>query len=378
MRLTPHPNLFHHYPHLPQVRLTVLGVLSELLVWGSILLLVVFLFLTVIGFIGRFIPNENQKITLYFRDASQLSMGAPVHYMGVDVGYVDKVVPLEDMVEVQVKMNHPDFRLPDGSTFTIQFNGLAGAKTLEVFPPAVDVTTVENHFRNFETFDPIRIRDVFKTQQSVSEAFQLIYENTRHTLGRFETADALLAHTEAVNQGQANSIERIQNFQSELAHATPDIDRALRDSTQNLNELNQLAVEKQPYTTPTYINQHVRPGLIAFSSMLTTVNDGIKDLIEASFTDTVHQNLQQFNAQTSTIHQSVEDTAQWITTTHNRLTRIDQKLQRANEQFNPKPGLSPSAERTQRWSKKTQTWVDRAEADELKHPKKYSKHNDDN
>ena len=55
--------------------------------------------------------------------------------MGVQVGYVDRIKILSNDVYVKVIITDKEVILPKGSVATVEFNGMGGSKSLEVYPP---------------------------------------------------------------------------------------------------------------------------------------------------------------------------------------------------------------------------------------------------
>ncbi len=166
----------------------LLPIISEVLLWG--ILLALFYYLD-ISFHWVHLPGQptGQEITLYFQDVSQLIAGSPVKFMGTDVGYVSRVEPIGREVEVKIHTYRHAPRIPVGSSFTIEFNGLAGAKSLEILPIADDKGRLLTHKAIVE--EPIRLKDVFNTQMETAEALKISMENIARSLHQFKNQKAL-------------------------------------------------------------------------------------------------------------------------------------------------------------------------------------------
>jgi ABC-type transporter Mla subunit MlaD len=87
--------------------------------------------------------NNGTQHTVTFTDVDGLQESAPVHLMGIRVGFVDKITPfLKDgryRVNVTFHVDHPELdnhhtSIPRGSRLTIQQSGLIGEKFLEITP----------------------------------------------------------------------------------------------------------------------------------------------------------------------------------------------------------------------------------------------------
>ena len=55
--------------------------------------------------------------------------------MGVQVGYVDRIKILSNDVYVKVIITDKEVIFPKGSIATVEFSGMGGSKSLEVYPP---------------------------------------------------------------------------------------------------------------------------------------------------------------------------------------------------------------------------------------------------
>ncbi len=68
-------------------------------------------------------------------DVDGIIVGSPVKFMGVQVGYVDKVKIVSSEVYLKIVITDKDVVLPKGSIATVEFNGMGGSKSLEIYPP---------------------------------------------------------------------------------------------------------------------------------------------------------------------------------------------------------------------------------------------------
>lgn len=105
--------------------------LIELILWTAIIASTVW---GISSYINT-IKNNKAVLSLEFNDIDGLDIGAPVNFMGVFVGSIDKFKIADDKVKVTFTLDNKSIQIPDGSTATVQFTGLVGAKTLEIEPP---------------------------------------------------------------------------------------------------------------------------------------------------------------------------------------------------------------------------------------------------
>lgn len=72
---------------------------------------------------------------LFMPDVDGVIVGSPVKFMGVQVGYVDKIKIVANDVYLKVVITEKDVTLPKGSIATVEFSGMGGSKSLEIYPP---------------------------------------------------------------------------------------------------------------------------------------------------------------------------------------------------------------------------------------------------
>lgn len=97
-----------------------------------------------------------KKYQIFLHDVDGLISGSPVRMMGVQIGYVESVKIVRDEVYVKFVLNNNDITLPKGVIATVEFNGMAGSKSLEIYPP--DATSIATN-KLIVTQSPKRLND---------------------------------------------------------------------------------------------------------------------------------------------------------------------------------------------------------------------------
>lgn len=105
---------------------------GELLFWLVIILIVVFV--STVTYISRE-KNDTNDYQVFLQDVDGLIVGSPVRMMGIEVGHVTKIKPLKDEVYVKFILTNPDVYIPQGTAVTVEFSGMAGSKSLELYLP---------------------------------------------------------------------------------------------------------------------------------------------------------------------------------------------------------------------------------------------------
>lgn len=103
----------------------------EFVVWFFILCIVV----TGVRIHRHHKAKELVTYQLFLPDVDGIIVGSPVKFMGVQIGYVDKIKIISNSVYLKIVISDKDVVLPKGAIATVEFNGMGGSKSLEVYPP---------------------------------------------------------------------------------------------------------------------------------------------------------------------------------------------------------------------------------------------------
>jgi ABC-type transporter Mla subunit MlaD len=68
-------------------------------------------------------------------DVDGIIVGSPVKFMGVQVGFVEKVKIISNTVYLKFVITDKNLTLPKGAVATVEFSGMGGSKSLEIYPP---------------------------------------------------------------------------------------------------------------------------------------------------------------------------------------------------------------------------------------------------
>lgn len=237
-----------------KVRVTLLAIISELVLWGALLTLLVCVVPLIAPRVGiRFVPHHGEEITLRFKDVSQLAVGSPVHFMGTDIGYVTQVKPDGNRVKVRFETYPEAVKIPHGARFTVQFNGLAGAKTLEILPPKERRRhTAARPSKPYIVEEPIRLKDVINTQMVLAEALEYNSNNVADALGDIKNGPALMHRLDAANQ-QVHGIYRTIRYADEVVHDQANrIHVTLQNATHSAESFAQIFQGLKTVTNPAF------------------------------------------------------------------------------------------------------------------------------
>lgn len=103
----------------------------ELFIW----LLVLFLVSGIIMFAKYNVKKNFNTYQIFLPDVDGLIVGAPVRVMGIHVGYVNQIDIVGSDVYVKFIITQQDVKIPRKTIATVEFSGLGGSKSLELYPP---------------------------------------------------------------------------------------------------------------------------------------------------------------------------------------------------------------------------------------------------
>ena len=128
---------------------------AELLIWLIIILLIAAF--SSIRSIHQS-KNDENDYRIFLPDVDGLIVCSPVKMMGVQVGHVVKIKPFKDDVYVKFVLTNPEVFIPHGSQITVEFSGMAGSKSLEIYLPDKN-TYIDNNTPLITINAPKRLHD---------------------------------------------------------------------------------------------------------------------------------------------------------------------------------------------------------------------------
>lgn len=128
---------------------------AELLIWLVIIL--TFVAFSSLSFMHNS-KNDENDYQIFLPDVDGLIVGSPVRMMGVEVGHVVTIKPVKDEVYVKFILTNPDVYIPQGSQITVEFSGMAGSKSLELYLPDKD-TYIDKNTQIITVNPPKRLHD---------------------------------------------------------------------------------------------------------------------------------------------------------------------------------------------------------------------------
>jgi len=193
---------------------------GELLFW-----LIIILFLTA-GFCLNHIKqikSAEDYYSIFLPDVDGLIVGSPVRVMGIEIGHVVKINPIGDEVFVQFLIKDENIKIPRGTEATVEFSGMAGSKSLELYLPDKD-DYIDESTPLLVAMPPKRLHDafgllneMFKTLGSMITKTSIFAKDlSKIELPKAGSSENISDFLDFSNKTLDTSITRMQNLEREL------------------------------------------------------------------------------------------------------------------------------------------------------------------
>lgn len=214
--------------------------------------------------------KRGQTIILHFRDANEISKGSPVRMMGTEIGFVDDVHIRRDHVDIKVQTNPGTLRIPSGSTFTILFTGLAGAKSIEVDLPKTP-QPVGKDGPIYLVEEPIRMKDTLNASIDVIQALQKGAENITDFFGKRKPVEELQFNIRQAYRMSAIAGRNTTALNQAILKLQHDITDNTLEAIDTLGGLNHASRQLAQYSQPTTLRRDIND-VIGFGKKLAILS----------------------------------------------------------------------------------------------------------
>ncbi len=188
----------------------------ELLVWLVIILIIVSI--STILYVKK--QQNDNDYTIFMNDVDGLIVGSPVRMMGIEVGHITKIKPTNEEVYIKFIITDNSVILPQGTVATVEFSGMAGSKSLELYLPDKN-TYIDNNVPLLTVNPPKRLHDAAGLLNDMFEKLASIIYTTS-------------SFSEKVKFIEELPLEEQQDVNKLIKYA----DTMLDDSTKKVNDLN--------------------------------------------------------------------------------------------------------------------------------------------
>ncbi len=176
---------------------------GELLIWLIVLFIAVCITSTSLIIKEK---NDENDYQIFLQDVDGLIVGSPVRMMGIEVGYVTKIKPMNDEVYVKFILTNPDVYIPQGTIVTVEFTGLAGSKSLELYLPDAN-TIIQESTPILSVNPPKRLHDAMSLLNDMFKKIGSIIYSTSSFGGKLNFQEM-----KSVNKFESNEMQKFLNY----------------------------------------------------------------------------------------------------------------------------------------------------------------------
>lgn len=168
---------------------------AELLFWLIILFIVISIFTIASSVIEKSLNDYN----IFMPDVDGLIVGSPVRIMGIEVGHITKIKPTNEEVFVKFMLNDKNMELPQGTVATVEFNGMAGSKSLELYLPE-QTSLLEKNSPMLSVASPKRLHDALGLLNDMFDKLNSIIYTTSAFGNKIKTIQLPSGNTGDINE----------------------------------------------------------------------------------------------------------------------------------------------------------------------------------
>ena len=196
---------------------------TELLLW----LIVIAFFVSVSSF-GFLVKEKNDKndYQIFLQDVDGLIEGSPVRMMGIQVGHVVKIKPIKDEVYVKFILTNPEVYIPQGTSVTVEFTGMAGSKSLELYLPQ-DGKVIPKETPIITINSPKRLHDALSLLNDMFKKLDSIIFTTSDFGTKLKDEDLKSINFVNSSEGMKDFVKYSNKFLDESNKKATDIRKSL-------------------------------------------------------------------------------------------------------------------------------------------------------
>ena len=196
----------------------------EVLIW----LLIILFFVSVSTLIHTNRMQKDNDYTIFMNDVDGLIEGSPVRMMGIEVGYITKIKPTNGEVYIKFLIMDKNVTIPQGTVATVEFNGMAGSKSLELYLPDKN-TYIDKNVPLITVSPPKRLHDAAGLLSDMFDKLGSIIYTSSSFSNKIKFID--------LPKGE-QSEESIVNFLNYADRIVTDSNKKAENINKKLNEYN--------------------------------------------------------------------------------------------------------------------------------------------
>ena len=145
---------------------------------------------------------------IFLPDVDGLIVGSPVRLMGIQIGYINQINIVGEDVYVKFVITEKNMKVPQGSTATVEFTGLGGSKSLELYAPKT-----ENQFLSEKFIVPMPPKRIHDSLGLLNDMFDKIIGIT-YTISNFMDQVGIIKYNNQNIENKGLTINQILTLSS--------------------------------------------------------------------------------------------------------------------------------------------------------------------
>ena len=204
-------------------------ILIEIIIWC--LILTVIFCMGIFGYSKIFI--EPNIYNIQFRDIDGITKGSPVRFMGINIGYVKKLIPADKHINVQIIVTQKNMMIPNGTRARVEFYGLGGSKSIELMPDD------NKDAQGIVSTSTLRLHDMVMKSENLVETLEMA-EKMVKGINKPATQKILENIAEFKDTKIQDTNANIKNYETNIVKKTESIRKKQRDAKEKINNINEM------------------------------------------------------------------------------------------------------------------------------------------
>ena len=204
-------------------------IIIEIAIWC--LILTVIFCMGIFGYSKIFI--EPNIYNIQFRDIDGITKGSPVRFMGINIGYVKKLIPADKHINVQIIVTQKNMMIPNGTRARVEFYGLGGSKSIELMPDD------NKDAQGIVSTSTLRLHDMVMKSENLVETLEMV-EKMVKGINKPATQQILENIAEFKDTKIQDTNANIKNYETNIVKKTESIRKKQRDAKEKINNMNEM------------------------------------------------------------------------------------------------------------------------------------------
>jgi ABC-type transporter Mla subunit MlaD len=183
--------------------------MNKRLVWFTELFIWIVIIVSVVFCCAYFYINEktkNHSYFMFFKDVDGLAKGSPVRMMGYNIGHVQDIKVYNQNIFVSFIVTEKNIYIPSGSFARVEFYGLGGSKSLEIYPSSEKTDSEKDVIIAKK---PYRIDDYYKNGELINNILESIATISASSIDSFLNSGYTISNMNNITKDINNVVKSL-------------------------------------------------------------------------------------------------------------------------------------------------------------------------